>query len=61
MTNCFAVTVSVLKGGVFGDKQEFTGVLVLDLLVLDTHLKTGALGDNNDCSSTFSLTLILKS
>ena len=45
--------------GCIGDRQEFIVVPTLDLLMLGTHSKTGAIGDNDDCMCTFSSTLML--
>ena len=37
------------------------GVSTLDLLVLGTHSKIEAVGDNDDCTGTFSFTVMLES
>ena len=49
------------KGGATGDRQDVMGVSTLDLLMLCTHLKTGAVGDNGNCVGIFSFTLMLGS
>ena len=61
MVRNFVVAVRVLKGGAIGDRQEILGVAILDLLMLGQHSKTGAVEDNDDCTGTFSCTLMLES
>ena len=57
----FVVATRVLKGGATGDRQEFMGVSTLDLLILGTHSKTRAIGDNDNYKGTLSSTLMLES